>query len=82
MPILITVSGSHLPSRSYSTKVRKVEQCFRTVSTDLCTSYACTSWACTYHGLMDKDVVELMKLHEELANIRHGQKINSGQRQA
>jgi hypothetical protein len=35
-----------------------------------------------YHGLMDKDVVELMKLHEELANIRHGQKINSGQRQA
>jgi hypothetical protein len=29
----------------------------------------------SYHGLMDKDVVELMKLHEELANIRHGQKI-------
>jgi hypothetical protein len=28
------------------------------------------------------DKFELMKLHEELANIRHGQKINSGQRQA
>ena len=38
--------------------------------------------ASVYHGLMDKDVVELMKLHEELANMRYGQKTNSGQRQA